>query len=42
MPPLSAELFGSGSKERSLKLNESIENNELANQEFMNLKETIS
>lgn len=43
MPPLSAELFGMNSKDRSFKLNESLDtSNDLASQEFMNLKEAIS
>lgn len=43
MPPLSAELFGINSKERSFKFNETIDNtSDLVNQEFLNLKDAIS
>ncbi|CDW73599.1 UNKNOWN [Stylonychia lemnae] len=43
MAPLSSELFGMNSKERSFKLNESMDNqSDLINSEFMNLKDQIS
>lgn len=40
MPPLSSELFGMNSKERSFKLNESLDN--CQSEEFLNLKDQIT